>query len=137
MHQVEILKDLDHPNISKIYESIESSSCYYIISEYLEGGELLQKIISNSYLNDNMASRCMNDIFNALNYCHKRGIIHANIKPDNLFFESKAPDARLKVANFDLSSYTTKKKKLKPAIRSMYYVAPEVLIGDYDERCDI
>eukprot|EP00358_Blepharisma_japonicum_P005248 CAMPEP_0202946938 /NCGR_PEP_ID=MMETSP1395-20130829/10413_1 /ASSEMBLY_ACC=CAM_ASM_000871 /TAXON_ID=5961 /ORGANISM="Blepharisma japonicum, Strain Stock R1072" /LENGTH=84 /DNA_ID=CAMNT_0049647839 /DNA_START=516 /DNA_END=770 /DNA_ORIENTATION=- len=84
-----------------------------------------------------MASRCMNDIFNALNYCHKRGIIHANIKPDNLFFESKAPDARLKVANFDLSSYTTKKKKLKPAIRSMYYVAPEVLIGDYDERCDI
>mmetsp|Transcript_30635 Transcript_30635/g.30260 ORF Transcript_30635/g.30260 Transcript_30635/m.30260 type:complete len:295 (+) Transcript_30635:20-904(+) len=137
LEKVEILKRMAHPNIQQTYESIETPSCYYIASEYFNGSELLQKIISDSYLSDSIASQCMYDMFNGLNYCHQRGIIHSHLKSENLFFEAKSSDSHLKIANFDLSRYLYGRKSVKTTVRDMYYKAPETSNGISNEKSDI
>ena len=69
-------------------------------------------------------------------YCHSQNIIHRDLKPENLLFES--PDSlNLKVADFGSSSMLNRRRKLNGIFGSAYYVAPEVLSGDYNEKCDI
>ncbi|CAG9317318.1 unnamed protein product [Blepharisma stoltei] len=136
LKRIERLKMMDHPNIAKIYELIESPLYFYVISEWFSGGELLRKITNDSFLSDSVAIQCMIDIFDGLNYLHKRGIIHANLKPESLFFESKAQDSRLKIADFDLSIHILGNTS-KQSIHSIYFIAPEVLTGEFDEKCDL
>ncbi|CAG9318784.1 unnamed protein product [Blepharisma stoltei] len=137
LDEVEILKELDHPNIMKIYEVIESSDCYYIVTELLSGGELFDKLLHYEEITEGIAAKYMFDILGALNYCHARGIIHRDLKPENLLFESKDPDSALKIIDFGIASKLLPNSKLSEAIGTIYYMAPEVLEGSYDSKCDI
>lgn len=70
-------------------------------------------------------------------YCHSKNIVHRDLKPENLIFDSKKDNANLKVIDFGTSKKLDATKKLTSRLGTPYYIAPEVLKKNYDEKCDI
>lgn len=135
--EVEILKTLNHPNIIKIYEIIEEPRRLHIITELCTGGELYENIIACKRLTENKAAYYMQQLLSAVSYCHSHGIVHRDLKPENLLLQSDAPDAPLKVIDFGTSRRFTTAKALTKFVGTVYYIAPEVLKEQYDEKCDV
>lgn len=70
-------------------------------------------------------------------YCHSKNIVHRDLKPENLIFDSKKENANLKVIDFGTSKKLDISRKLTSRLGTPYYIAPEVLKKNYDEKCDI
>ncbi|CAG9321174.1 unnamed protein product [Blepharisma stoltei] len=137
LSEVEILRTLDHPNIMKVYELIESRKSYYIITEFLTGGDLFGKLLKEKNLSEKAAAKYVYDFMSAINYCHKNGIVHRDLKPENLLLENSDPDAKIKVIDFGISQKLQPHHKLNQAVGTIFYMAPETFTGSYDEKCDI
>jgi len=137
LKEIEILKSLDHPNIMKVYEVIESPKHYYIVSEYLSGGEVFERIAEQKTLSENLAARILKDCMNAVSYLHANGVVHRDLKPENLMFSNKDENSPVKIIDFGISLKATKNEKLTQKIGTLYFLAPEVVRGQYDYRCDI
>ena len=85
INEINILMKMDHPNIVKIFEFYNSSTHYYLITEYCEGGCLFDVIIKNNGpFTEIQASYIMHQLFSVVNYCHKMKIIHRDLKPENI-----------------------------------------------------
>lgn len=84
--EVNILKKLDHPNIVNIYELYQDENNFYLITEYLSGGELFEKINEIDHFSEKVAANYMSQILDAVNYCHQRNIVHRDLKPENIIF---------------------------------------------------
>jgi serine/threonine protein kinase len=83
-HEVSILKKLDHPNIVKAYDLFESKDSYVIITEKANKGDLFEYIEKSKRLSEREASIIMRQILCALAHCHSRGIVHRDVKPENV-----------------------------------------------------
>jgi calcium-dependent protein kinase len=136
MQEVRILSSLDHPNIMRIFEIFEEKGKYIIISELLEGGELFERISDESF-SERDAAKIMKQVFSAVVYCHKHGVVHRDLKPENLVYDSKKKEANLKVIDFGTARIIKPDQKLHETYGTAYYMAPEVLAGNYTEKCDI
>ena len=135
--EIEVLKSLDHPNIMKIYEVIESPYAFYIVCELLKGECLMDKILLETYDHQNEAqiARHMDDILYAVSYCHHQGITHNDLNPGNLVFENTSDTAKLKLIDFGISSRFDR-GGFSPIRRGeMYYRAPEVFKRMPEETC--
>jgi len=137
LEEVRILTTLDHPHIMKIYEMFEDKTKYYIISEFLEGGELFDRIIENDHFSERDAAKIMKQLLSAVAYCHKHNIVHRDLKPENLVYESKSKDANLKVIDFGTAKVFKNNQKMSETFGTAYYIAPEILTGNYTEKCDV
>ncbi|CAG9324500.1 unnamed protein product [Blepharisma stoltei] len=137
MEEVNILKKLDHPNIIKVFEVYQDTRYLCIVTELCTGGELFDRIKEANPFTENQAARYMLDMVSAVKYCHEAGIVHRDLKPENLLLENKKPDARLKLIDFGTSKHFEPKEKMKHFIGTSYYVAPEVISGSYDSKCDV
>ncbi|CAG9332760.1 CDPK1_58 [Blepharisma stoltei] len=138
IEEVELVKNMDHPNIMRIYEVIETSRFYYVITELLDGGELFEKLTKQRRFTEKQAAKYLRDIMSALNYCHKQGIVHRDIKPENLVFEFPDDNSNLKVIDFAISHKINQEEKITVINGTLWYMAPEILIDHtYDEKCDI
>jgi len=137
LNEIEILKNLDHPNILKLYEFYQDQKNYYLITEYCTGGELFDKIISLKHFNEQLAADTMHQVLSAVSYCHSNRIVHRDLKPENLLLESTADNANVKVIDFGTSRSFNRNTKMNQKYGTPYYIAPEVLKKKYDERCDV
>jgi calcium-dependent protein kinase len=137
LKEVTILKALDHPNIIRIYEVFKNKNKLYLVTELCRGGELFERIQSMKRFGENQAAKYMLDIVSAVMHCHDNEIVHRDLKPENVLFESSATDAKLKLIDFGTSRFVKQDKRLKKAIGTCYYIAPEVLTGDYDRKVDV
>ena len=138
LKEIEILKEIDHMNIIKIYEYYEDNDNYYLITEYISGGELYDTIIKWSFFDEINAKKIFRQIISAVAYMHNENIIHRDLKPENILVDSdKGDEITIKLIDFGTSNYFEKNKKLKLQVGSPYYIAPEVLEGNYNEKCDI
>ncbi len=102
--------------------------------EYLRGGELFGYIRKSKSINEKRISEIMKNIFYGVNYMHQNNIVHRDIKPENILFTEKGIP---KIADFGTSSILNPLKKLKASYGTPYYIAPEVLKGNYDSKCDV
>ena len=84
LDEILILKNIDHPNIMKLYEFFEDNENCYMVSEFCDQGDLLQKLDKLNYMNEIVAKFLMEQIFNAIAYLHSRGVIHGDIKLENV-----------------------------------------------------
>jgi len=137
LDEVEILKQLDHPNIIKVLEVFESNKSYHIVTELCTGGELFDRIIASKHFTENLAAYYMHQIISAVAYCHERGIVHRDLKPENLLLENDSPEAMLKVIDFGTSCRMNPALPFSSITGTPYYIAPEVLLGKYNEKCDV
>ena len=142
--EIELLKNLDHPNIVKLFEYFCDDEKYYLITEYCEGGDLFNLIRSKRVFSEPSAAYIMYQIFRALIYCHyTHHLIHRDIKPENIvvYRQNKAGEDLydVKLIDFGISKIFNKLEKNNDSkIRgSLNYIAPEVLQNNFNEKCDI
>ena len=103
--EIEILKNLEHPNIMKVYESFVDENNYYIISELCDQGHLLSKMEKLERMDQIVVKFLMDQIFNAVAYLHSKNILHGDIKLENvlLYTASKRGGRRFTSINQDFN----------------------------------
>ena len=140
--EINILIKVDHPNIIKIYEIFESERSLYLIIEECKGGEVFDHIMENikkgQMYSEKDAANIFIQLMSAVEYCHNNGICHRDLKPENLLFLNEGPEEGnpIKIIDFGLSQIFLN-NKLKTKVGTAYYVSPEILKGNYTEKCDI
>jgi protein-serine/threonine kinase len=85
--EIHILRGLEHPNIVRLHEMVETERHIGIILEYASGGELFDYILNHRYLKDNAARRLFAQLISGVGYLHKRGIVHRDLKLENLLLD--------------------------------------------------
>jgi calcium-dependent protein kinase len=138
--EVSILAKLDHPNIMKIFELYEDAHKFYVVSELIRGGELFDYLTKQESLTEVFAANIMKQVLSAVNYLHKQGIVHRDLKPENVMLEQEpnsVEELNLKLIDFGTSVSVPESGRLREAIGTMYYMAPEVLDRRYDSKCDV
>jgi calcium-dependent protein kinase len=135
--EVEILKNLDHPNILKMYESYEDNKKYYIVTELCGGGELFDEIVGRSHFCESDAALVMKSLLSCVNHCHSKNIMHRDLKPENIMLEENKDYNQIKIIDFGTATYFERGKPHKLRVGTPYYIAPEVLNGNYTEKCDV
>lgn len=133
MNEIQILQETVHPNIVKIIEYYESVRSLYIVTEYLDGGELFDKISEKGCFNEEEARKVISQILSAIVYLHDKKITHRDLKPENIVFEKLGTnELNLKIIDFGTSRRIHKNEKLHVKMGTPYYIAPEVLDKNYD-----
>ena len=134
--EVDIISSLDHPNIIKFYETYNDNYYFHIVMELCRGKDLLSRI--NKGINDEkIIATIIMKILHSISYCHSKGISHRDLKPENIIFESPDIDSDIKLIDFGLSKKFKSSEKLHSLLGTPYYVAPEVLTKNYNEKCDL
>lgn len=138
LQEVQILKELDHPNIVRIYEFFEDNKHYYIVEELCNGMDLFEMISKREKLTEMQAACIMQQVFSAIAYLHARQVVHRDVKPENIIILNGSDDApNCKLIDFDTATFCTVKRQLRGSIGTAYYMAPEVLTQHYNEKCDM
>lgn len=137
LREVQIMRQLDHPNILKLYEVYESSEEFLLVMELVTGKELFDKIVERGQYPEKEAANIVRQIVSAVAYLHEHGIAHRDLKPENLLTSGDGASEVIKIADFGFSK-NFGEDKLKTSCGSPGYVAPEVLTNeDYDNSVDM
>lgn len=99
--EIEIMKRVRHPSVVSLYELYESPTCLWLILELVNGGDLRGIVASHAKYTEAMASKHMKQILDGLHYLHSRGVVHRDIKLDNILINSSGD---IKIADFGLSA---------------------------------
>ena len=152
--EVKIISSLEHPHIVKFYETYYDDKYFHIVTELCRGNNLYMRLKKlKGKMKEEHAKIIILKILHAINYCHSNGVVHRDLKPENIVFESPKNnndydeyndeeennnnDFNIKICDFGLSAFKNSTDKLHTILGTPYYMAPEVLKGDYNEKCDI
>ncbi|XP_069063387.1 MAP/microtubule affinity-regulating kinase 3 isoform X2 [Pleurodeles waltl] len=124
--EVRIMKFLNHPNIVKLFEVIETENTLYLIMEYASGGEVFDYLVAHGRMKEKEARTKFRQIVSAVQYCHQKRIVHRDLKAENLLLDS---DMNIKIADFGFSNEFTVGSKLDTFCGSPPYAAPELFQG--------
>lgn len=115
---------LNHPYICGMRDFVRTHYHWYMLFEYVNGGQMLDYIISHGKLKEKVAKKFGRQIASALDYCHRNSIVHRDLKIENILI-SKAGD--IKIIDFGLSNLFSPRSHLKTFCGSLYFAAPELL----------
>ncbi|XP_077143751.1 serine/threonine-protein kinase MARK2 isoform X14 [Ranitomeya variabilis] len=124
--EVRIMKVLNHPNIVKLFEVIETEKTLYLVMEYASGGEVFDYLVAHGRMKEKEARAKFRQIVSAVQYCHQKFIVHRDLKAENLLLDS---DMNIKIADFGFSNEFTFGNKLDTFCGSPPYAAPELFQG--------
>ncbi|XP_045138307.1 MAP/microtubule affinity-regulating kinase 3-like isoform X3 [Portunus trituberculatus] len=124
--EVRIMKILDHPNIVKLFQVIETEKTLYLVMEYASGGEVFDYLVFHGRMKEKEARAKFRQIVSAVQYCHQKKIIHRDLKAENLLLDSEMV---IKIADFGFSNEFTPGNKLDTFCGSPPYAAPELFQG--------
>ncbi|XP_026371019.1 MAP/microtubule affinity-regulating kinase 3 isoform X4 [Ursus americanus] len=124
--EVRIMKILNHPNIVKLFEVIETDKTLYLIMEYASGGEVFDYLVAHGRMKEKEARAKFRQIVSAVQYCHQKRIVHRDLKAENLLLDA---DMNIKIADFGFSNEFTVGSKLDTFCGSPPYAAPELFQG--------
>lgn len=136
MDEVDLLKKVDHPNIVEYFETYDDKHYLYLVMELCTGGELFDShdecVKNGKPYTERMAAEVIKKCLEALQHCHANGITHRDIKPENIMY---GRDGEVRLVDFGLAKDTP--MHMKSYAGTPYFMAPEVLNGDYTHKCDI
>jgi MAP/microtubule affinity-regulating kinase len=124
--EVRIMKTLDHPNIVKLFQVIETEKTLYLVMEYASGGEVFDYLVLHGRMKEKEARAKFRQIVSAVQYCHQKKIIHRDLKAENLLLDS---EMNIKIADFGFSNEFVIGNKLDTFCGSPPYAAPELFQG--------
>ncbi|CAD8051692.1 unnamed protein product [Paramecium sonneborni] len=143
--ELEILIQLDHPNIIRVYETYEDMRYYHFVMEYCRGGELFERIVRKGVFSERKCCILMKQLFSAVHYIHEQGVTHRDLKPENLMLASPDDDFDIRIIDFGLSkkypppqspNKGRSQVRTQTKVGTPIYVAPEVLQAKYSQTCD-
>jgi len=134
-NEINILRALDHPNIVKAHEVFECRGQMFLVLELCSGGDLY----TQSPYSVERATSITRQILSALCYMHDRGMIHRDLKFENIYFENNDSHANVKVIDFGFSKKfkSGKSGMMTEHVDTMYAISPQVLEGIYSSEADI
>ena len=141
LREIEVAAKLHHPHILPLYDSGEADGFLYYVMPYEEGQSLREKLAKEGELPVAEAVRLLRDVVDALAHAHKHGVVHRDIKPDNVLLSGR----HALVTDFGVAkavSEATGRQKLTTAgvaLGTPAYMAPEQAVADphIDHRADI
>uniref|UniRef100_A0A0X3PNR7 non-specific serine/threonine protein kinase n=1 Tax=Schistocephalus solidus TaxID=70667 RepID=A0A0X3PNR7_SCHSO len=122
--EIDALKRLSHPNIYSLYQVIETEASFYLIVEYLSGGELFDYILQKGSLSEFEARSIFRELVSAIGYAHQKGVAHRDLKPENILLDDCQ---NIRVIDFGLCAKNTDNTLLDTFCGSLAYAAPEIL----------
>lgn len=139
LKEIEILSNLDHPNVMKIYEYFVDEINYYVMSELATGGELYEQLYKRKSYTEADTAIIMEQLFSAVSYIHSKDIVHRDIKPENILLESSdiTKEPFIKLIDFGTANFVKDNEILTLKVGTPYYTAPEVLKRSYNKQCDV
>ncbi|CAL4983717.1 unnamed protein product [Urochloa decumbens] len=138
--EIAILQHLSgQPNVVEFKAAFEDADSVHIVMELCPGGELFDRIKAKGAYSERQASGVCGDIVTIVivRDCHFMGVMHRNVQPENLLLASAAEDAPLKATDFGISVFIEQGNIYKDIVGAVYYVAPEVLHGNYGKEIDV
>ena len=124
--EINSLKEINHLNIIELYEILEDEKNYYLILEYMNGGELFSYIIKNERLNEEITSYFLYQIIKGIQSIHEKKICHRDLKPENILLDNE--NQIIKIIDFGLSKKYNN-NLLSTQCGSICYTAPEIIKG--------
>ena len=122
--QIETLKILKHRNIVSLFEIYESPKYFYLITEYISGKDLIERLIRKKRFTEEQAQRIFFQLLDALIYMHKMNICHRNLRTEHILFDS---NNRPKIVGFGYSSFYESNKNIEGGYGSLCYTCPEII----------
>lgn len=137
-HEVSILESLKHRNILCLHDIFVTPTSFYLMTEYLEGGELFDRLVAKTTYTEGEARAVCKVLFEAMAFCHSKKIAHRDLKPENLLLQFKDSDSELKIADFGFARKAATDYSLVTVCGSPGYVSPEILLGEpYGTKTDM
>lgn len=138
LHELAVLKALNHPNIIQIQDFFESDKYFYLVMEHMEGGDVFERVMKLKRYTEKDARDLAKSLLEAVAHMHGQGICHRDLKPQNLLLKSKDDDADIKVADFSFACRVHTPQSLTTRCGTPSYVAPEILKNiPYDQSSDM
>ena len=111
--------------------------CFYLRNRICKGGELFDEILQRGKFTERDAAVLMKQVLSCINYCHQNQIVHRDLKPENILLEQNKEFDQIKIIDFGTSLVYDPNRNLDEKLGTPYYIAPEVLNKNYNEKCDI
>ena len=128
IREIEILRSISHPNISQMFETYSTIHNFYLMMEYVDGGDLFDYISDNCFLPEQKACFFFRQLISVMEYLSELGISHRDIKPENILLDKDHEN--IKVIDFGLSNYCLEHELLHSSCGSPCYASPEMLSGN-------
>ena len=137
--EISIMRNLRHKSIISLYEVVASSTSLYIVLELVRGGDLFHMISKLKHYSETVAAQLMSNFMSALDYMHKQGVAHRDMKPDNMLLVNPMPKnmagikyestilSEIKIADFGFASECGDEENMTKCCGTPSYIAPEVL----------
>lgn len=124
--ELQILKKLNHPGIVRLKAFYEDNDNYYLVMEYISGGDLMDFVACNGAIDESASREIARQILEAILYVHSKGISHRDLKPDNIMIAQDDP-VIVKITDFGLAKSQENESRMKTFCGTLAYLAPEVI----------
>ncbi|KAK6137562.1 hypothetical protein DH2020_028704 [Rehmannia glutinosa] len=136
--EIEILTKLSgHENVVDLKAVYEEEDYVHLLMELCAGGELFHQIEKQGRLSEHEAHVIFKQLMEVVMYCHDKGIVHRDLKPENILLVSRSSSSPIKLADFGLATHIKPGQTLHGTVGSPFYIAPEVLVGGYNQAADV
>ncbi|GLJ42547.1 hypothetical protein SUGI_0882070 [Cryptomeria japonica] len=136
--EIEILKNIDHPNIVRLHDIVRTPGKIYICLEYCSGGDLSSYIQCHGRVSEDTARHFMRQIGSGLKMLREHHVIHRDLKPQNLLLSTNDSNAVLKIADFGFARPLQPQGLAETMCGSPLYMAPEIMLEQkYDAKADL
>eukprot|EP00929_Paragymnodinium_shiwhaense_P020312 TRINITY_DN13585_c1_g4_i1.p1 TRINITY_DN13585_c1_g4~~TRINITY_DN13585_c1_g4_i1.p1 ORF type:complete len:643 (-),score=136.71 TRINITY_DN13585_c1_g4_i1:109-2037(-) len=139
LQEIEVMKALEHPNITRLFETFEDEQNLHLVMELCSGGELFDRILQTGHFTEKETKLVMRQLLGALAYMHDGSILHRDVKPENILLTEGLDwhAAIIKLADFGVA------RRLQPGcvattrVGTPHYIAPQVIARCYNQACDV
>lgn len=137
--EIDIMQRLSHPHLVKLIDHFEDGDFYYLAMELCSGGKIIDFLSQCLQYRERDTASIMQQVFSAVNHLHERDIVHLDLKPDNMLFESGSAIAqnRVKLIDFGISCTCSNGRTLRIHAGTPEYMAPEVIDSHFGTQADL
>ncbi|KAF3448477.1 hypothetical protein FNV43_RR09190 [Rhamnella rubrinervis] len=137
-HEIEIMTRLSgHPNVVNLKAVYEEENYVHLLMELCAGGELFHRLEKQGRFLEKDARIIFRHLMQVVKFCHENGVVHRDLKPENILLATASSSSPIKLADFGLATYCRPGQKLHGTVGSPFYIAPEVLMGGYNQTADV